>query len=1047
MDPALRQVLSTQPAHAAVPVLARLRERGRAPAQLEVVSRFGNIVSGRVAAGEIRSTHAADEIVSLKATRPIESTNASATPVPEPNRPEGWRPTSLGASAGSGSLFAVLDFDCHFAHPAFRDEDGRTRLIAIWDQRADHDGSARHGYGAVHRRADIDRALTQPNPYEALGYAPGPTFHGSSVLDIGAGRGHDDLPPGIAPGAELAFVHLSASDTHGPATLGDSVRVAEALDFVRELANGRPWVANLSIGSNGGPRDGTTLLERAIDALHLEDPHACIVCSGGNYGEAGLHTFGVVSPGSDELLELEVDRPAPGSEIEVWYGGDDHFVAELAHPATGIHTRVELGEHATIEHDGEEVGRIYHRRSDPNNGDHHVDAFLGANAPPGGWTLRLRDVESTDGRFHASIERCGHQCARFIGAATPETATLGTIAASRSAVTVGAIDGIELHAKRSSWASTGPSRDGRAKPEFAARANGVLTVATDTPVVDGASFATPQVSGAIAALMSIGLDREEAQRALRRTGLPIEGSTAVRIRPEVAMRAAARPESNRMESHEAPEPARLWAELSRRDRFDNLEVAARAGTRPPELGAASTWIVERGPGPSNLASCYRATELSGRTATAELTDGEHRSVALLDGEGRVLPGRMLVREVESEVDCEVEALDEQPEALGTIRADSIRYLAFEGGGGKGLIYEGALRGLEARGVLRYDRNGGFHRDSELKGVAGASAGAITAMLVALGMTPAAIKHEMDRVDFGSFYDGPNPEHWIRCKRGPGPIDGTLLKLFAKTSGLAKVFDPMSGLGDSLGTLFKTLLGSAGQPLRTLALEPTDSIRCLLTTYGLFDGWEARKVFARILGENLSRIGGGAAEQYHDVNFTKFEELTGVALAMSGSNLSTGRSEIFSAKTTPAFPVADAVRISMGFPIAFKPVVISDARREGLTDPSKGLQSRDLNGFWIDGGMFDNIPAAAFGADANSMFGLRLARSERKEIDHAFDYVFALVEALLNAGEARVSPSRPHFERYLTLDTGDLSTLDFTPPKADLERFAEKARSDVLSKVV
>jgi NTE family protein len=72
---------------------------------------------------------------------------------------------------------------------------------------------------------------------------------------------------------------------------------------------------------------------------------------------------------------------------------------------------------------------------------------------------------------------------------------------------------------------------------------------------------------------------------------------------------------------------------------------------------------------------------------------------------------------------------------------SIENLGFEGGGVKGAAYAGALRALEQRGVLA-----GITR------VAGASAGAITAMLVAMGATPAQIKEVVMATNWNKWKD-------------------------------------------------------------------------------------------------------------------------------------------------------------------------------------------------------------------------------------------------------------------------------------------------------
>ena len=102
-------------------------------------------------------------------------------------------------------------------HPNFRTENGETRLLALWDQRGPaQDGSNRYGYGTIHTREAINRALESPDPYATLGYtlqSKHPS-HGTCVMDIAAGNGR--LPgtiPGLAPCADLVFVDLAAGNT------------------------------------------------------------------------------------------------------------------------------------------------------------------------------------------------------------------------------------------------------------------------------------------------------------------------------------------------------------------------------------------------------------------------------------------------------------------------------------------------------------------------------------------------------------------------------------------------------------------------------------------------------------------------------------------------------------------------------------------------------------------------------------------------------------------------------------------------------------------
>lgn len=83
----------------------------------------------------------------------------------------------------------------------------------------------------------------------------------------------------------------------------------------------------------------------------------------------------------------------------------------------------------------------------------------------------------------------------------------------------------------------------------------------------------------------------------------------------------------------------------------------------------------------------------------------------------------------------------------------IKYLVFQGGGGKGVAYSGVLKALEEKGLLPLipgEENG-------IKGIAGTSAGAITALLVALGYNSKEINDNfLTKPEiFDAFFDGPD----------------------------------------------------------------------------------------------------------------------------------------------------------------------------------------------------------------------------------------------------------------------------------------------------
>ncbi|MCK5410378.1 MAG: patatin-like phospholipase family protein, partial [Candidatus Heimdallarchaeota archaeon] len=100
-----------------------------------------------------------------------------------------------------------------------------------------------------------------------------------------------------------------------------------------------------------------------------------------------------------------------------------------------------------------------------------------------------------------------------------------------------------------------------------------------------------------------------------------------------------------------------------------------------------------------------------------------------------------------------------------VSKNDVKYLVFEGGGGKGLIYLSPLQALEELDILSYNTvnvNGkNVYRldNKKIHGVAGTSVGGLTALLVAAGFTPEEIyniltgdldEKILDSVEFGKI---------------------------------------------------------------------------------------------------------------------------------------------------------------------------------------------------------------------------------------------------------------------------------------------------------
>jgi predicted acylesterase/phospholipase RssA len=426
-------------------------------------------------------------------------------------------------------------------------------------------------------------------------------------------------------------------------------------------------------------------------------------------------------------------------------------------------------------------------------------------------------------------------------------------------------------------------------------------------------------------------------------------------------------------------------------------------------------------------------------------------------------------------------------ANGPLKKEQVRHLAFEGGGGKGFAFVGALMALEnPLGILSYASQPlspyvdvykpdwlphGVDQSrrlvGQIKGVSGASAGAITAFLLSCGYSPAEIVAIMDNYDFNQFFEPADPRMVpmlsldvtssdpsggeVRATKDSSSESADSLALkkqvllsaaialtpagagaaaIAKlgAAAIAELWERLLRVAPDLLQIYATLTGTTGLfPIQMLLKHLDKYLAYLPEDMGLFPGYQARRFFAEALA---AKFPSSTGRPNFNVMFKSHYDFFGVKLAVTGTNLETGKSEIFSVDTTPYFPVADAVRISMGLPLVYKPLVIR-------TEELKGLLPSWVAGVWVDGGYLSNLPITAFDRNREATaqpdtLGLRLEEDQRVEIRTFSDFlkVWPIGFGFMGTGESVISESWGHTSQSIALDTTGLSLLNFKPdPKA------------------
>lgn len=353
-------------------------------------------------------------------------------------------PPAYGGKAPAGLVLAAVDRGCALLNPCFLGPDQQRRLIGLWDQGraagpAPWKSPPGFGYGRELDGPAIDGLLARlPATGEAALYREldylvdgrgllDETAHGTHVLDVLAGRCdrrrrlHSSAKPAkddAASKARLVFVELpqlTAGNTTGAAP---GAHLIDALHYIRSRAGPRARViVNLSIGALAGPHDGSSLVERALDAFIAADGRMQIVVAAGNAALERWHasgTLGDAAPTAALHWRLMPDDPTD-SFMEVWFAaGAGPVELRLRPPAGPPGPWVPMGGNDVQAAGGRSISGVFGRHS-PGKGKGSGKAmFLVAVAPctgdrraatAGRWTVELRRLGGPPCRFDAWLQR------------------------------------------------------------------------------------------------------------------------------------------------------------------------------------------------------------------------------------------------------------------------------------------------------------------------------------------------------------------------------------------------------------------------------------------------------------------------------------------------------------------------------------------------------------------------------------------------------------------------------------------------------------------
>lgn len=266
------------------------------------------------------------------------------------------------------------------------------------------------------------------------------------------------------------------------------------------------------------------------------------------------------------------------------------------------------------------------------------------------------------------------------------------------------------------------------------------------------------------------------------------------------------------------------------------------------------------------------------------------------------------------------------------------YLAFQGGGAKGISHIGGLAAVNDLAL-------------EIAGVAGTSAGAIIAALVAAKCSSQAIldiatdTHILQRVANGNYADLTHlftTDGWAKI-HGLVKTKKRLKRLF---SAFAKASVPWKVC--AVTAFFAPgIAGLAYAPRSMFALIGILLLYAAIRLHGISKGFASLTAVRSLIDEAMSM---SLKIDKKNLTFADLREHHGLPLKLVATNLTDGRLELFSFETTPDVVVADAVAASIRLPFIFKRWSISFARHN---------ESAPTRRWFLDGGLMSNLPVWSF----------------------------------------------------------------------------------------
>lgn len=320
---------------------------------------------------------------------------------------------------GKGVVLGFLDTGIRYEEEVFRNQDGSSRILGIWDQNI-NTGPTPEGllYGTEYKKEIIDAALLSDSPREIV-----PSYdeigHGTAIASVAAGSAVSGglRFTGAAPDADIVVVKLRQAKPYlrqfylvpedVPAYAESDLITAVKYLESYAISLVRPLVICVGVGTNMGDHEGHSILSGYLNTIATRRGRVVVLC-GGNEGNSAHHYVGQNAAGvieSTESVEIRVDEGESGFIAELWGNVPVSHAISIRSPGGETTDRVDFKVRETREfsfiYEKTKI-RVDHVLVEQGSGEELI-FFRFIDPTPGVWTIQVTAMGGSlqeRGSFH-----------------------------------------------------------------------------------------------------------------------------------------------------------------------------------------------------------------------------------------------------------------------------------------------------------------------------------------------------------------------------------------------------------------------------------------------------------------------------------------------------------------------------------------------------------------------------------------------------------------------------------------------------------------------